>query len=161
MAFLLSTLQALKIPEMFTHWTKLCITTASFSVQVNGELAGFFKSERGLHQGSSLSPYLFVICMHVLSKMLDKAASERKIGYHPSCLKLNLTHLCFANDLLVFVDGHKRSIEGILEVFKEFAAYSGLNTSLEKSTLYMAGVSDVNKEAILDHFWLDTWFYCS
>ncbi|KAL1220384.1 Secreted RxLR effector protein 78 [Cardamine amara subsp. amara] len=75
--FLLSTLKVLGFPEKYIHWLKLYFTTASFSVQVNGELAGFFRSKRGLRQGCSLSPYLFVICMHVLSKMLDKAAKQR------------------------------------------------------------------------------------
>jgi len=83
--FLLNTLSALNIPQKFIHWIKLCVTTASFSVQVNGELSGLFCSARGLRQGCSLSPYLFVICMNVLSKMLDKAAMERKMGYHPRC----------------------------------------------------------------------------
>jgi len=113
-SFLISTLTALNLPPRFIKWIELCITTASFSVQVNGELAGLFCSERGLRQGCSLSPYLFVICMQVLSEMLDKSAMEGKIGYHPQCQKLKLTHLCFADDLLVFTDGKKRSIEGIL-----------------------------------------------
>lgn len=113
---------------------KLCITTASFSVQVNGELAGFFRSERGLRQGCSLSPYLFVICMHVLSKWLDKAAAESTIGYHPSCQNIKLTHLCFADDLLVFTDGKKRSIEGrrrnlILNTKDSCFRTAGVNTS--------------------------------
>lgn len=90
--------------------------------------------------------------MNVLSKMLDKAALEQKIGYHPTYQKLNLTHLCFADDLLVFADGTRRSIEGIMDVFNMFGQFSGLNISLEKSTLYLAGVSELNKEAILDQF---------
>lgn len=81
-SFLLNTLKALGLPERFIHWISLCITTASFSVQVNGELAGYFKSKRGLRQGCSLSPYLFVICMNVLSKMIDEAAVKGKIGYN-------------------------------------------------------------------------------
>ncbi|KAL1200691.1 putative ribonuclease H protein [Cardamine amara subsp. amara] len=44
--FLLSTLKVLGFPERFIHWLKLCFTTASFSVQVNGELVGFFRSTR-------------------------------------------------------------------------------------------------------------------
>lgn len=150
--FLLKTLKALNMPDEFIHWIELCICTASFSVQVNGELAGFFQSKRGLRQGCALSPYLFVICMNVLSHMLDRAAERSLIGYHPRCKNLLLTHLCFADDLMVFTDGTKRSIEGVLQVFSEFAAMSGLNISLEKSTLFIAGVSEENERDILSCF---------
>lgn len=92
-SFLGKVLSALNFPPTFIHWIMLCVSTASFSVQVNGELAGYFRSSRGLRQGCSLSPYLFVISMDVLSKMLDKAAVNRKFGYHPRCKKLGLTHL--------------------------------------------------------------------
>ena len=40
-SFLLNTLEALNFPEKFHHSINLCISTATFSVQVNGELAGF------------------------------------------------------------------------------------------------------------------------
>lgn len=80
-SFLLNTLRAMGMPEKFILWIALCVTTASFSIQVNGELAGYFQSRRGLRQGCSLSLYLFVICMNVLSKMLDDAAQKCLIGY--------------------------------------------------------------------------------
>ena len=92
---------------------------------MNGELVGFFKSERSLRQGCELSPYLFVISMNVLSKMLDKSAAEHRMGYHPKCKNLSLTHLSFADDILVLSDGNSHSIESILEVFKKFETISG------------------------------------
>ena len=143
-SFLSKVLSAMNFPPIFIHWIMLCVTTASFSVQVNGDLAGYFRSSRGLRQGCSLSPYLFVICMDVLSKMLDKGASDRKFGYHPRCKNLGLTHLCFADDIMVLSDGHVRSVEGIVAVFDDFARCSGLKISLEKSTLYLAGASTVS-----------------
>ncbi|KAG7536840.1 Ferric reductase NAD binding domain [Arabidopsis suecica] len=88
---------------------------------------------------------LFVICMDVLSKMLDLAAEEKNFGYHPRCKNLGLTHLSFADDLMVLSDGRVRSVEGIIEVFKEFAKCSGLKISMEKSTLYLAGAPAVSK----------------
>ncbi|XP_048604603.1 uncharacterized protein LOC125582127 [Brassica napus] len=136
-SFLRGILTAIKIPEKFVEWIMKCVELASFSVQVNGELAGYFNST--------------VICMQALSKLLDKAAEDRMIGYHPYCQDLKLTHLCFADDLLIFADGTQQSLEGIMQVFKRFAEISGLSISLEKSTLYIAGVTDVDQAAILNH----------
>lgn len=151
-SFLLTTLKALSVPDQFIKWIELCVCTPTFSVQVNGELAGFFQSKRGLRQGCELSPYLFVICMNVLSSMIDSAAKRDQIGYHPRCKNILLTHLCFADDLLVFTDGTKRSIEGVLKIFEDFAEISGLKISLEKSTLYTAGISSTQEEDILSRF---------
>lgn len=137
---------------MFIHWIWLCISSASFSVQVNGILAGYFGSKRGLRQGCFVSPYLFVICMNVISKMLDKAATQPKFGNHPLCPNLSLTHLCFADDLMVFSDGSLRSMEGIIDVFTDFGKFSGLNISLEKTTVYLGGVSRRNRIAVQTRF---------
>ena len=150
--FVLKGLEALGFPSKFIHWIRLCITSPSFSVQVNGELAGYFQSSRGLRQGCSLSPYLFVLCMDILSRKIDKAASEKQFNFHPRCSPLSLTRLCFADDLMVFVEGSKASIEGALAVFGEFAVWSGLKISIEKSTIYMAGVAEEEKRRILLNF---------
>lgn len=149
--FLINTLKALGLPSKFINWISLCVTSASFSVQVNGELAWYFQSIRGLRQGCSLSPYVFVICMNVLSKLLDDVARKGKIGYHPRCKNIDITHLCFADDLMIFVDGTRNSVEGILKVFEEFDKVSGLKISREKSVLFMAG-TDQRGEDILRLF---------
>ena len=61
--------------ERWIEWIKWCIATISFLVIVNGSLAGYFKSTRGLRQGDPLSPHLFVLGMEVFSILIDKAAS--------------------------------------------------------------------------------------
>lgn len=95
---------------------------------------------------------MFVICMNVLYKLLDKAAADKLVGYHPRCQNVPLTHLSFADDITVFADGQKRYVEGILQVFDDFAKLSELKISLEKSTLYMAGINLENQNAILAKF---------
>lgn len=92
--------------------------------------------------------------MNVLSKMVDKADMDMMVGFYLYCQNIKLTHSCFANDFLVFIDGKKRSIKGILNVFSDFAKFSGLNIGFEKSTLFMAGVVITIKETILDQFLL-------
>ena len=141
-----------RLPGEIYSLIKLCITTPSFSVQVNGDLAGYFQSSRGLRQGCSLSRYLFVLCMNVLSGKFNKAVAEKKFKFHPGCQKLSLTHLCFADDLMVYVEGSKDSIQGALSVFDDFEAWSGLSISVKKSTIYMAGISEVEKREILTYF---------
>lgn len=84
--------------------------------------------------------------MNVLSHKIDKAVRERKFKLHPRCQSLSPTHLCFADDLMVFVEGTKESIEGVLSVFGDFAKQLRLRISIEKSTVYMAGVKEEEKE---------------
>ena len=90
--------------------------------------------------------------MNVLSHKIDKAVREKRFKFHPRCQALSLTHLCFADDLMVFVEGTKISIEGALSVFGEFSKWSGLNISIEKSTVYMAGIVEEERSRILRNF---------
>ena len=92
--FVLKSLRVLGFPERFIHWIELCITSPSCSLQVIGDLAGYFQSSRGLRQGCSLSPYLFVLYMNVQSLKIDRAVADKKFKLHPGCKKLSRTHLC-------------------------------------------------------------------
>ena len=75
----------------------------------------------------------------MLSKLLNQAAEEGKFAYHPQCQGVKLTHLSFADDILVFIDGTSESLNGIMEVLKEFAEISGLHINEAKSQIYVAG----------------------
>src|SRR4051812_9108700 len=83
-----------------------------FSLCFNGNLKGYIKGGRGIRQWDPLSPYLFIICMEVLSRKLDSAARDGSISYHSRCKKLHNTHLCFADDLVVFTAAEPSSLLG-------------------------------------------------
>ena len=70
--FLLSVMQRMGFGEKWIGWIRWCISTASFSVLVNGSPTGFFRSSRGLRQGDPLSPYLFVLGMEALSSLINR-----------------------------------------------------------------------------------------
>ena len=138
-SFIEDTLRTMGYPDRFVTWIMRCVDTAAFSVSVNGELEGFFSSSRGIRQGCSLSPYFFVIVSNVLFRLLNSAVLNGRIGYHPLCMSIKLTHLSFADDIMVFTNGSPESLEGTIAVFDEFARISGLCVNIANSTVFAAG----------------------
>ena len=146
--FILQVLTVMQFPSRYIGWIRSCITNPMFSISINGGLVGYFKGARGVRQRDPLSPYLFVIAMNVLSKLLDAAAKHGVFMYHPKCKKISLTHLCFADDLLIFSKGNLSSILGIQNVLNVFYAMSGLQLNCAKSELFSSGVGKGNLDEI-------------
>ncbi|XP_022026078.1 uncharacterized protein LOC110926659 [Helianthus annuus] len=98
-------------PKKMIDWIMTCVTTASFSIAVNGDHKGFFKGKRGLRQGDPLSPYLFTLVMEVLTLMITRRVKDDEaFKYHWRCKEVDLTHLCFADDLFLFCHGDTNSV---------------------------------------------------
>lgn len=146
--FLFICLSSLNIPVIYLNWLRACVCTPNFTVGYNGAVHGHFKGRRGLRQGDPLSPYLFVIAMNCLSLLLDKAAAEGKFSYHAKCESSRLTHLFFADDLLIFCHGSLSSVQAILSILNEFTLHSGLAISLQKTSFVAAGLPQAEIEMI-------------
>lgn len=142
-SFILLILRALRFPDSYVHLISQCITTTRFSVAVNGELGGYFRGARGLRQGDPLSPYLFVLAMEVLAQLLNNDYFNGQIGYHPSASNPPVTHLAFADDIMVFFDGQQSSLERIAATLDGFSAWSGLTMNRQKTELFVAGMSEL------------------
>ena len=59
--FLQYLLQRMGFGQKWRNWIKECMTSASFSIMINGTPKGFFHAQRGLRQGDPQSPFPFVI----------------------------------------------------------------------------------------------------
>lgn len=115
-----------------------------------GFLCGFEWSATWVFLWSAfpLSPYLFGLAMNILSQSLNDATEIGEFNYHPKCKDSKLTHLCFADDLLIFSDGSQTSIQGILKVLSDFHIISGLAISPEKSSFFSCGLSEAESNHI-------------
>ena len=151
--FLMDTLNVMGFPILIRNWIWQCISTPKFSVNVNGELAGFFPSMRGLRQGDPISPYLFVIAMEVLSLTIKQhVVSNDSFKYHWRCKDIKLTHLMFADDILLFCHGDLSSAKVLSDSLDHFQALSGLQVNHAKSSLFMSAISDVIRDQITHLF---------
>ena len=119
-----------------------CITTPSFSISINGELAGFFASKRGLRQGDPLSSFLFILAMEAFSRSLAVAVNSQGFQFHPRCKEIKLTHLCFADDMFLFSGGTLSRVQVFMDELIRFACFSRLQVNKQKSAIFLARVSD-------------------
>jgi hypothetical protein len=74
--FLLYLLQRCGFPIRWRNWIRFCISTARFSILINGFPSGFFASSRGLHQGDPLPP-AFCCCDGGVKLVLGPRCSGR------------------------------------------------------------------------------------
>lgn len=101
---------------------------------INGESCGYFKGTRDLRQGGPLSPYLFVLALEVFSQLLRKKYTDGSIGFHLQTQELEVTHLSFSDDLMIFSDGTLNSMKCIAETLEDFALWSGLRMKNPKQS---------------------------
>ncbi|XP_042515364.1 actin-related protein 4 [Macadamia integrifolia] len=101
--------------------------------------------------GCPLSPYKFCLAMEVLSRSLQVASDWNLISAIPKCKAMKLTHLAFADDLMIFSKADPTSMQNIMLCLSQFADMSGLRINPAKSLIFLAGISDFAKASILDH----------
>lgn len=134
--FIMAALTRLNFPPKFRKWIFACISTARYSVKVNGALVDYFSGAKGLRQRDPMSPYLFTIGMNILLCLLARHNSNLK--HHWKCKGLKLTHLFFANDVLLFFHVDINSIKHIMHCLSLFSSISGLHPSIHKSTIFLS-----------------------
>lgn len=115
-----------------------CITTASFSVVINGMVSGLIQPQRGLRQGCPLSPYLFILCAEVFSNLLMKAEEQKCIQGLRFGKDLTISHLLFADDSLIFVRAAVEDCRHLKEIFECYGRASGQIFNYQKSSMFFS-----------------------
>ncbi|KAL0380245.1 UNVERIFIED_CONTAM: hypothetical protein Sangu_0088800 [Sesamum angustifolium] len=96
-----------------------------------------------------MSPALFLLCMEYFSRLIKRSTTNSDFNFHPKCEKLKITHLLFADDLMLFSRGDLPSIRILMECLQEFRDVSGLAVNNAKSNIFTAGIqNDTLDEAL-------------
>lgn len=80
--------------------------------------------------------------MEAFSRMLNGMVNEGQFRFHWRCQKESITHLCFADDLLIFCKGEVSSVSLIKDCLSRFSGFSGLSPNPGKSNVFSCGISE-------------------
>nr|XP_029144810.1 uncharacterized protein LOC114924424 [Arachis hypogaea] len=129
-------LQKMGFGIRWRSWVMECVTIASMSVLINSSPSKPFKIERGLRQGDPLSPFLFVLVVDVLHRMIAEAVRNGRIS--PLLVgrdSVELSHLQFADDIILFSPPEEKTIKNYKRLLRCFELMSGLSINFDKSSL--------------------------
>lgn len=79
--------------------------------------SSLLKQKKGLRKGDPMSPFLFVLAMDYLSRLLKILKNKAEFKYHHRCKKLHVVQLGFADNLLLLCGGHLSSVKCLLACF--------------------------------------------
>ncbi|WOL04581.1 hypothetical protein Cni_G13302 [Canna indica] len=115
-------------------WIEACLMGVSYSCKVNGVSSRSFGSNKGIRQGDSLSPYLFIIMEQLLTTLVNYAVNKKDIDVFKIGNTV-ISHSLFADDMVFFIKGNKKSCKNLVAVLEKYCLATGQKVNMEKSTI--------------------------
>lgn len=78
--------------------------------------------------------------------MIDDGLNNMGDGFYYSEGNLKITHLVFANDMLLFYNGTKKTINTVWKILKEFEMISGMSINANKSYFFTGKQMDAKRK---------------
>jgi hypothetical protein len=132
--FLLEVLQAHGFSAKWRAWIETLLSTASSRILLNGHQGPSIRHLRGVRQGDSLSPMLFIIAMDILHRLFQKAAQDgvlKKMA--PTEIKFQCS--LYADDAILFIRPSTQEARAVKEILHIFGLTTGLHTNLAKCSV--------------------------
>ncbi|XP_019168818.1 PREDICTED: uncharacterized protein LOC109164726 [Ipomoea nil] len=137
--FIKDTLKQAGFNERWRDIIMTCVTTPRLAIIWNGDRLDPFRPERGIRQGDAMSPAIFVLCMERLSQLIiSEVESLRWKRIKLAASGPTMSHLCFADDMVLFIEASLDQVEIVQNCLAKFCTASGQKVSLEKSQIHFS-----------------------
>jgi hypothetical protein len=131
------------------RWVNLimaCVRSVSHAVIVNGNPVGNIKPTIGIRYGDPISPYLFLICVEVLSFILHQAEQFGSItGIPTSKNDPRLSHFFFVDDILLFCKANSVEWRCLMKILEKYEAGSRHKLNLNKTAIIFSRNTNQNQ----------------
>ena len=139
----------------FINLISVIIKNTESSIQNGGWISGFFKTERGIRQGCSVSPILFIIVSEILAIKIRENKNIRGLKLpNEDTENTTLKILSYADDMTLFANKKDDVIKMLADVEK-FGLISGLKLNRNKSNGMWLGADITSKEKPGDINWVE------
>jgi len=133
-SFMMKALDIFNFGTSIKRWISTCYTNIESAAINSGFMTNWFRPSRGVRQGCSLPPYLFVLSMEVLSSKIRQEPSITGIKIFRHEIKLSQ----FADDRNLFC-ADLISVENALKTVGDFGRLVGLKLNIKKSKAIWMG----------------------
>ena len=124
-----------------------CVTSVNYAIKVNGCPMGSITPSRGIFQGDPLSPYLFLLCAEGLSSLIKASVANGVMKGISVCREgLELSHLFFADDSLIFCRATENECQTLLNILANYESASGQQINKTKTTLFFSKSTKVDMQ---------------
>lgn len=101
------------------------LNTGKTVILLNGVPGSWFSCARGLWHGDPLSPYLFIIVVDLLCRLIEEGCRAGRIK-HPAAKNVPCPVLQYAADTLIMVRADLDVVCALKDIIDAFAAATGL-----------------------------------
>ena len=132
-------------------WIRLFQTGAQSCILQNGHISDPFTLQRGCRQGDPISPYIFILCVEILGKMIRNDTTLKGIMINNKEYRL-----CqYADDTQLFLDGSEKSLHQLMYILNKFYYMSGLKINEDKTKALWIGAMGRSEKRICIEYNLD------
>jgi hypothetical protein len=134
-SFMLDMLVALGFSIKWRDWIAALLGTTTSKVLINGEPTLGIRHAQGLRQGNSLSPFLFILAIDPLQRIIEAAAQRGMLK--PVLPKAaNLRCSMYADDAAIFAYPENTELHNLLRILNFFGECSGLKINILKTEIF-------------------------